>query len=197
MKRACLYLRVSTLGQTRKLQRRELEDYCKRQKWKVAKVYEDHGISGSRNDRPALNEMLKDARRGRFQIVACWAVDRLGRSTVDLLNILTELQDNDIAFVATSQGIRTTDSAGRMLVSFLSAIAQFEKEMIVSRVKAGISRAKAEGKQLGRPRKAFDIGKALQLRQEGFGYKRIARILNVPKSTLYYGLEAIRKTWPA
>jgi len=194
MKKVAIYLRVSTSSQTVENQRRELEAYAKRQDWKIIKVYEDDGISGSRSDRPALNEMLKDSRSNKFEILACWSVDRLGRSTVDLLNILTELQDCGIGFVATSQGLTTENTGGRMLVSFLSIISQFEKEILISRVNAGISRARADGKILGRPRTAFDIGKALELRKQGKGYKSISKILNVPKSTLFYCLESIRKT---
>lgn len=195
MKKVGLYCRVSCSGQTVKNQERELKAYCKRQDWQAVKLYKDEGISGTKSDRPALNKMLADARKGKFDILACWSVCRLGRSTVDLLNILTELQDLGIGFVATSQGIKTTDSAGRMLVSFLSAIAEFERDMIVSRVRSGLARAKAEGKTLGRPRaSSIDMAKAIELRNQGLGYKRIAKILNVPKSTLYYQLEAVRKT---
>lgn len=197
MKRTAIYLRVSTCHQTVKSQERELKEYCERQGSKIVKIYKDEGMSGSNGNRPALNEMLADARKGRFDIVAVWKIDRLARSTADLLCILTDLRNAGVDFCSTTQAIDTSTSYGKMVMTFLGAIAEFESDIIKERVKSGLLRARAEGKQLGRPRKAVDIGRALELRQQGMGYKKIARILNVPKSTLYYSLEAVeavRKT---
>jgi len=192
MKKVCLYLRVSTASQTTENQKRELEQYCKRQDWKVVRTYDDSNYSGTRNDRPALNEMLTDALKGKFDLVCVYTVCRLGRSTLDLLTVLKQLQDAKVGFVSVSQGLDSTNSAGRMLASFLSILAQWERELIVDRVKAGLSRAKSQGVQLGRPRKGIDIKKALELKRQGLGVKAIAKQLNVPKSTCYYALEAVR-----
>lgn len=195
MKKVSCYVRTSTDSQTTKNQVRELKEYCKRQKWTIVKIYDDSGFSGSRNDRPALNQMLADARKGKFDIVVTWKIDRIARSTSELLRILSDIKNAGADFVSTTQAIDTSTSYGKMVMTFLGAVAEFEADIIKERVVAGLQRAKAEGKILGRPRAAaIDIGKALELRNKGYGYKRIAKILNVPKSTLYYQLEAIRKT---
>lgn len=197
-KNVALYLRVSTSQQTVENQRLELEKYCERQGWVVAKVYEDSGISGKSADRPALQEMLKDAAKGRFAVLVVWKIDRLARSVVDLLNILNSLRSHGVDFCSTTQAIDTTTSYGKMVLTFLGAIAEFERETIVERVKAGISRAKANGVRLGRPRVAFDVNRAIRMRdQEGAGYKQIAKALGIPRTTVYRTLGAIPKTCKA
>jgi DNA invertase Pin-like site-specific DNA recombinase len=194
-KRVALYLRVSTLQQTVDNQRLELEKYCGRQDWKIVHVYHDDGISGSTADRPALKEMLTDAAKGRFQVLAVWKIDRLARSTIDLLNILMTLKNHGVDFVSSTQSIDTTSSYGKMVLTFLAAIAEFEKENIVERVRSGLARAKADGTTLGRPRVAFDVNRALRLRdQEGLGYKQIAKAMGIPRTTLHRTLGAIPKT---
>lgn len=194
-KTAALYLRVSTNMQTVLNQRLELEKYCERQDWHIAKVYEDSDLSGKNTDRPALQEMLRDAAGGKFQVVAVWKIDRLARSTVDLLRILMELKNHGVDFCSTTQAIDTTTAYGKMVTTFLGAIAEFERETIVERVKAGIQRAKAQGVHLGRPRVAFDVKTALRMRdREGLGYKQIAKALGVPRTTIHRTLAAIPKT---
>jgi DNA invertase Pin-like site-specific DNA recombinase len=194
MKKVALYLRVSTNQQTCENQRLELEKYCERQGWNIVKVYEDSGFSGSKSDRPALNEMMGDAAKGRFQVVVVWKIDRLARSTADLLNILLTLKNSGVDFCSTTQAIDTTTSYGRMVMTFLGAIAGFERETIVERVRSGLERARANGVKLGRPRVGFDVGKALQMRDEGLGYKQIAKALGIPRTTIYRTLGAIPKT---
>lgn len=194
IKKVALYIRVSTSQQTVENQRLELDKYCERQGWQIAKVYEDSGFSGSKSDRPALNEMLRDSGKGRFQVVVCWKIDRLARSTADLLNILLTLKNHGVDFCSTTQAIDTTTSYGRMVMTFLGAIAEFERETIVERVRSGLDRAKANGVKLGRPRVGFDVGKALQMREEGLGYKQIAKALGIPRTTIYRTLGAIPKS---
>jgi DNA invertase Pin-like site-specific DNA recombinase len=138
--------------------------------------------------------MLKDSAKGKFDIVIVWKIDRLARSTSDLLHILQQLNTNGVGFVATTQAIDTTSSMGRMVVTFLSAIAEFERDTIVERVKAGIQRAKSEGIKIGRPRVAVDIVKAIELRNQGLGYKQIAKSLGLPRTTVYRVLSAIPLT---
>jgi DNA invertase Pin-like site-specific DNA recombinase len=192
---AALYLRVSTNQQTVENQRLELDKYCERQGWSIIKVYNDTGISGSKHDRPALTEMLQDAAKGKFQVLVVWKIDRLARSVIDLLNILMTLKNHGVDFCSTTQAIDTTTSYGKMVMTFLGAIAEFERETIIERVKVGLSRAKANGVKLGRPRVAFDVNGALRMRdQEGLGYKQIAKALGVPRTTVYRTLGAIPKT---
>jgi len=194
MKKAGLYCRVSTRGQTTENQRLQLEEYCQRQKWRVAGLYEDVGISGSKDDRPAFGRMMKDAEAGKLDVVVVWKIDRLARSTAHLLNTITELKEWGVGFAASTQGISTESSAGRMLTTFLGAIAEFERELIVERVKAGIDRVRSEGVKLGRPRVGFDVAEALRLRDEqGLGYKQVARHLGVARTTVYRTLRAIPK----
>lgn len=193
-KKVAQYIRVSTHQQTTENQKRELDIYCKRQGWRVVQVYDDSGFSGAKNDRPALNDMLKDAVQGRFDILCVWKIDRLARSTADLLNILTQLKTAGIDFCSITQAIDTSTSYGKMVMTFLGAIAEFERETIVERVKSGIARARANNVRLGRPRIAFDVRKAMELRQEGRGYKDIAKQLGIPRTTLFRTLRAIPKT---
>lgn len=183
-KKVALYLRVSTNQQTVENQRLELEKYCERQAWQIAKVYEDSGLSGKTADRPALQEMLKDAAKNRFSVLAVWKIDRLARSVVDLLNILNTLRSHGVDFCSTTQAIDTTTSYGKMVLTFLAAIAEFERETIVERVRCGLSRAKANGVRLGRPRVGFDVSKALQMKQDGSSWKQIARELKISSATL-------------
>ncbi len=194
-KRVAIYTRVSTDSQTTQNQRLELESYCQRQGWSVVEVYNDSGISGAVADRPALNRLLKDASQGKMDVVLIWKIDRLARSVAHLLQVLQQLQSSGVGFVSATQQIDTTTAYGRMVLTFLGAVAEFERSLIVERVHAGLSRAKAEGVTLGRPRVAMDVRRAIQLRDnDGLGYKQIAKALNVPRTTLYRTLSAIPKT---
>lgn len=189
-----IYVRVSTSGQTVENQERELVAHCQRQGWLVHKVYRDEGYSGAVADRPALNEMMEDARKAKFDLVACWKIDRVARSIAHLLDILTELKALGIGFVSMTEAINTGTAQGRMLCSFLGAIGEFERELIIERVKSGMARAMAAGVKIGRPRRGFDFAKAMELKNQGLGYKQIAKSLNVPRSTIHRALQGIPKT---
>jgi len=193
-KKVALYIRVSTDSQSTQGQLLELQEYCKRQGWTVAKVYDDSGVSGGKYDRPALQSMLADAAKGRFQILACHKIDRLARSTIDLLNILTQLKNAGVDFVSITQAIDTTNSAGRMLMTFLGAIAEWERETIISRVKMGLNLAKMRGVRLGRPTKPIDIAEAVRLRDKGASLRTIAKELGVGCGTVYRALAAVPKS---
>ena len=193
MKKVALYLRVSTSSQTCENQKRELDAYCQRQGWVIAKVYEDSGYSGSKSDRPALNAMLADATFGKFAVLVVWKIDRLARSTSDLLNILMTLKSHGVDFCSTTQAIDTTTSYGKMVMTFLGAIAEFERDTIIERVKSGIERAKANGVKLGRPRTGFDVHRALQMKQGGSSWGDIAKELKVSSATLRRGLTPLLK----
>jgi DNA invertase Pin-like site-specific DNA recombinase len=194
MKRVAIYLRVSTASQTVENQRLELEAYCQRQGWSISQVYEDAGVSGSKYDRPALQKMLADANKGKFNVLMVWSIDRLARSTSDLLHILQQIKANGVDFVSTTQNLDTSSPMGKMVFTFLGAIAEFERQTIVERVRSGIQRAKAEGVRIGRPRVAVDVRKAIELRNQGQGYKQIAKNLGLPRTTVYRVLSAIPQT---
>jgi len=196
MKKVAIYLRVSTSSQTVESQRLELEAYCQRQGWVITQTYEDAGISGTKYDRPALQQMLKDSAKGKFEILVIFKIDRLARSTSDLLNILQQLKSNGVDFISTTQSIDTTTSMGKMVLTFLGAIAEFERETIVERINSGISRAKAEGVRFGRPRAGFDVNKALELKRNGKSWNQIAKSTGVSKATVRRTLTPLFKTPP-
>ncbi|MEI8115370.1 MAG: recombinase family protein [Bacteroidia bacterium] len=195
-KNASIYLRVSTGNQSTDSQRMEVENYCKRQDWNIYKVYEDHGISGAHADnRPALNKMLADAKDGKAgDVVVVYKIDRMARSTTDLLRILSELKTAGVDFCSTTQAIDTTNAMGKMVLTFLGAIAEFERETLVQRVKSGLANARANGVQLGRPRIGFDIGAALRMHQEGIGVRKIGKQLGVSHVTVHRYLRSVTLT---
>lgn len=153
MKRAVLYLRVSTVEQTTANQERELREIAARMGCEIVKVYKDHGISGAkgRDKRPAFDALCRDATKRQFDVVMAWSVDRLGRSLQDLVAFLSELHSLRIDLFLHQQGLDTTTPAGKALFQMMGVFAEFERSMIQERVRAGLRRAKAEGKRLGRP----------------------------------------------
>ena len=154
MKRAALYLRVSTIDQTTANQERELRQVAERAGWEIVKVYKDHGISGSkgRDKRPAFDALHKAATRREIDIVMAWSVDRLGRSLQDLVAFLSEIHAVGVDLFLHQQGLDTTTPAGKALFQMMGVFAEFERSMIQERVRAGLRRAKDDGKKLGRPR---------------------------------------------
>lgn len=182
--KAGIYLRVSKGSQTTDNQRRELAAYCERQGWTVAGIYDDSGVSGAKADRPGLNRMMRDLAAKKIGLVACWKIDRLARSVADLLRLLQEIQQAGGAFVAITQQIDTSSAYGKMVVTFLGAIAEFERSLIVERVHAGLERARAEGIRLGRPRREFDAEKALEMKRDGRSWSEISASLQVSRATL-------------
>src|SRR5713101_1928020 len=149
--RAAIYARVSTFDQEPENQLQELRRYVEARGW-ASTEYVDRGVSGAKDRRPALDRLLADAKRRRFDVVVCWRLDRLGRSLKHLITLLEELQALGVAFVSLAEGIDATTPAGRLQMQILGAIAEFEKGRIVERVRAGLARARAQGQRLGRPR---------------------------------------------
>jgi DNA invertase Pin-like site-specific DNA recombinase len=177
--RAALYARVSTTDQNTENQLGPLREYARARGWTVSE-YVDHGISGTRERRPALDAMLAAARARRLDAVVCVRLDRLARSTRHLLTLAAELEALGVDLVATEQAVDTTTPAGRLLFTVLGAIAAFERDLIVERVRAGIARARAQGKHLGRPRTVHvDVDRARTLREQGLSWRAIGRTLGV------------------
>jgi DNA invertase Pin-like site-specific DNA recombinase len=186
-KRVALYLRVSTSEQTTKNQRRELQAVAKRHGWTVSAVFEDAGISGSkdRKKRPGLDALLKGVARKEFDIVAAWSVDRLGRSLQDLITMLGELHAKGVDLYLHQQGIDTTTPSGKAMFQMMGVFAEFERAMIQERVKAGLARARSEGTQLGRPRVLASVEAAiLKARKNGLGIRKIATQMSVGVSVV-------------
>ena len=187
-KNAAIYLRVSTDGQTTDNQRAALKEVAERSGWQIVEVYEDHAVSGAkaRDKRPAFDRLCKDATRRRFDVVMAWSVDRLGRSLQDLVAFLGELHAVGVDLFLHQQGIDTTTPAGKAMFQMMGVFAEFERAMIQDRVKAGLSRARAQGKTLGRPNVADGVRKAvLRAREEGQSIRKIAELTGVSVGTVH------------
>src|SRR3954464_13566726 len=187
MKRVAIYLRVSTDKQTTENQRRELESVADRSGWKIVKVYEDAGISGAkgRDQRPALDAMMKAVNAKEFDMVATWSVDRLGRSLTDLLGILQGLHDKGVGLFLHQQGLDTTTTAGKAMFQMLGVFAEFERGIIRERVNAGLARARAKGTKLGRPPVASTVDVQIrELRANGDGILKIGKKLGIGTSVV-------------
>ena len=176
-KRAAIYVRVSTNEQETDMQETELKEYCDNRSWSCT-VYKDKGQSGAKNDRPALNALLADMRKRKFDVVVVWALDRLARSLKQLLSIAEECKALDVDLVSLKQNVDTTLPAGRLTFQVLGAVAEFEREMLRERVRAGMAQAKRAGKRVGRPaRRQFhssDIDRMKALRAKGTSVRRLA-----------------------
>ena len=190
-KRAALYLRVSTDGQTTENQRLALEAVAAHRGWTISGVYEDAGISGAkgRDKRPGLDGMLKDATRAKFDVVMAWSLDRIGRSLVDLMDTLRTLEGAHADLFLHQQAIDTTTPTGRMFFHITGAFAEFERGMIRARVMAGLERAKANprkgAKAIGRPKVSTQTEAAIRAKlAEGVGILKAAKTLGVGVGTV-------------
>jgi DNA invertase Pin-like site-specific DNA recombinase len=189
MKRAVLYLRVSTIDQTTANQERELQEVASRMRCKIVKVYKDHGISGAkgRDKRPAFDALCRDATHRTFDLVMAWSVDRLGRSLQDLIGFLSELHALGIDLFLHQQGLDTTTPSGKAMFQMLGVFAEFERAMIQERIRAGLARARAEGKQLGHPKIEERTERAVQAalkKKNRPGLRKIASVLGVGVGTV-------------
>lgn len=187
-KRVAIYVRVSTDHQTTENQLRELRQVAERRGWHVVEIYTDNGISGAkgRDQRPGLDQLLKDASRRRFDVVMAWAIDRLGRSLVDLLATIQHLESCGIDLYLDQQSIDTTTPMGRLVFQVTGAFAEFERSMIKQRVKAGLDRARAQGTRLGRPKLDHKKERAIRaaLAAGGKGMLKIAAEHGVGSGTV-------------
>src|SRR6516165_1950176 len=184
---AALYVRVSTDGQTVENQLRELKQIADRRGWTVVETYSDAGISGSkgRNHRPGLDGMLNDAKHRKFDVVMAWAIDRLGRSLIDLLGTIQELEACGVDLFLEQQSIDTTTPSSKLMFQIVGAFAEFERSMIRQRIYTGLKRAVAEGKTLGRPLNDPDaIGKAKRALRKGLGINRTAKLVGLSNGTV-------------
>ena len=194
--RAAIYGRVSTLDQHPENQLLELRRYVAARGWVLVGEYVDQGVSGTKDSRPALNDLLRDAKRRRLDVVVCWRLDRLGRNLKHLILLLDELEALGVGFVSLGEGIDATTPAGRLSMHLLGAIAEFERARIVERVKAGLARARAQGKRLGRPRVLHSPVRV----SEGLTVRKAAKLWGISKSSaarrLARGLIPLGQTSP-
>lgn len=179
--RAAIYARVSTTDQEPENQLIGLRRYVEAREW-TAVEYVDKGVSGAKNSRPALDRLVKDAKRRKFDVLVVWRLDRLGRSLRHLILLLDDLQAIRVAFVSLSEGIDATTPAGRLQLHVLAAIAEFERARIAERVKAGLVRARANGKRLGRPALKVPLARLDEVKD--LAHWEAAESLNVSISTV-------------
>lgn len=184
--RAAIYARVSTDEQNCDMQLRELREYCQRRDWPIAGEYVDQGWSGAKASRPEFDRLMGDARARRCDVVLVWKLDRWGRSVQHCLSTIAELSAVGVKWLAVTQGIGTEESSpvSQLLLTILAAVAQFEREMIRERVKAGLAAAKHRGVRHGRPPLQIDKRRILRLRKAGQSQRRIAALLGVGKATI-------------
>ena len=195
--RAALYVRVSTDGQTVANQERELREVAEAKGWEIGEVYSDKGISGAkgRDGRPGLDQALREAVQARYEVLAAWSVDRLGRSLQDLLHTLDELRAARRDLYLHRQAIDTSTPSGRAMFQMLGVFAEFERAMIQERVRAGLARAKEKGtksgRPIGRPRTSPAIeSKIRRERRKGHGVLKISRAIGVGVSVVQRVLAA-------
>jgi DNA invertase Pin-like site-specific DNA recombinase len=187
MKQAALYLRVSTDDQTVENQRRELAEAAARHGWHIIAEYTDQGVSGAkgRDKRPGLDRLCKAITRREVDLVAAWSVDRLGRSLQHLVTFLSELHSSGVDLYLHRQGLDTSTPAGRALFGMMGVFAEFERALIIERTMAGLARAKANGKRLGRPMVNGDVEAAVRASlAQGMGILRTAKLNGVGVGTV-------------
>jgi len=184
-RRTAIYARVSTVDQSTESQLLDLRKYVSARGWQIYREFVDEGISGTKDSRPALDQLMDDARKRRFDVVLVWRFDRFARSTKHLILALEEFRNLGIDFVSFQENIDTNSPLGSAIFTIISAVAQLERDIIAERVKAGLRRARENGKKLGRPKgTSLDLDKVQRLRTQGLSLQQIATELNTSKTTI-------------
>ena len=187
-RKVAIYCRVSALDKTINNQLLELCDHCSKMEWEITKEYADEGLSGtlSREKRPALNALIKDAYRKRFDSVICWDISRIGRSMKELILFLSDMKDKGVGICSVRQGFDTSTSMGEIMFQFVGILSSWEREMIRERTLAGLERAKREGKTLGRRKVTNDTmtAKIIELRTANRSIRDIASEVGVSIGTV-------------
>jgi DNA invertase Pin-like site-specific DNA recombinase len=181
LKVAALYARVSTLDQNCEVQLQDLRRYAS-QRFSRYIEYVDRGVSGTQRRRPQLDALMRAAHQRKFGVVLVWKFDRFARSVKHLVDSLEEFSALGIDFISYTEGIDTTTPTGQLLFHMVGAVAQFERDLIVERVRAGMAHARAMGKRIGRPRAEVDLEQVVLFRNQGKSLRAIARLLAVPVS---------------
>jgi DNA invertase Pin-like site-specific DNA recombinase len=184
--KAALYARVSTVngGQNPETQLFALREHCEHRGWAIAEEYVDNGVSGAKESRPALNRLMLDAKRRKFDVVLVWKLDRFGRSLRHLVNSLAEFEALGIAFVSMTDSLDMTTPQGRLMFGIISSMTEFERSLIRERVKAGMRNAKAKGHLPGRKRMKLDLNGIRARIQGGESLRQVARSLGISPALL-------------
>ena len=194
MKRIAIYTRCSTLDQSTDLQTRDINNLIQsKSDYQLTTHYNDVGQSGAKESRPELNQMLQDAKEGKFDVLIVWKLDRLARSLSHLVTIVNDLHRLGVGFVSLSDNIDFTTAQGKLMFHILGAMGEFERSLIIERTVAGLAVAKAKGKILGR-RKERDDDLIMSLRQEGLSIRKIASQLGISKGKVQRAVEATNCT---
>jgi len=179
------------------LQLNDLRRLAEQRGFQIVKEYCDEGQSGSKSSRPALDAMLADAKRGKFQTLLIWKLDRLGRSTAHLIQLLEEFKAWGVELVSFSEGLDFTTTSGKLFYTLISAFAEFERDCIRERVRAGLRAARAKGIRLGRPRVTLDAATIASLRGQGASWAAIAKKLGIGEGTVRRAALASAKNLPS
>lgn len=183
MKRAVLYMRVSTVDQHPETQLHDLRGLAAQRGFEIVNEYTDR-ISGAKAKRPGLDQLLKDARRGKFDIVLVWGFDRIARSVRHFLEVLDELNHLHIEFVSFRENVDTSGPLGRAMIVIIGAIAELERNLIIERVRAGIRRARLEGRRIGREPLQVDRAALLRDRARGMSLTQLAKTYRISRSSV-------------
>ena len=185
--KTALYARVSTLdkGQDPDVQLRELREYCQRRGWDIVGEYVDIGVSGAKDSRPELNKLMADAHRRKLDAILVWKLDRFGRSLKHLVNSLAEFESLGIAFISLKESLDLTTPAGRLMFGIISAMAEFERDLIRERVRAGIANRRAKGFRVGRKPIVLDAGRLATMRSDKKSIREIALTLGCSPSLVH------------
>ena len=184
MKKAAIYVRVSTPDQHVESQSYDLRELAAHRGYEIVHEYEDRGISGTKARRPGLDALMADARRKKFSVVLVAAFDRIARSTRNFLQIIDELDSMGIEFISRREGVATGDAMGRLFVTIISAIAELERSLVVERVKSGMRRAKLEGRQIGRARLDINREQVVIDRRTGLSLTQVAKRHNISRASV-------------
>jgi DNA invertase Pin-like site-specific DNA recombinase len=184
MKRAALYMRVSTFEQHPETQLYDLRQMAEQRGYRIVEEYTDT-ISGAKVKRPGLDTMMRDGRRGQFDVVLVWASDRIARSVKHFLDVLDELNRLNIEFISFREQIDTGGPLGRAVVVIIGAIAELERNLIIERVRAGMRRAKLEGRHIGRKPLVLDRDAILRDRQRGQSLSQLAKTYLTSRATIH------------
>jgi DNA invertase Pin-like site-specific DNA recombinase len=166
------------------MQLAELREYASRRGWQVTGEYVDQGFSGSKDSRPALNRLMADAHSRQFEAILVWKIDRFGRSLKHLVNTLSDLDSYGVAFVSLRDNLDLSTPSGRLMFQVIGAMAEFELSLTKERVKCGLVNARANGKQLGRPRRVVDRDRILAMKSEGTSLREIANAMGIGYGTV-------------
>jgi DNA invertase Pin-like site-specific DNA recombinase len=189
-----LYARVSTLNnQDPEMQLAELREYAGRRGWQIVEEFTDQGVSGCKESRPALNRLMSDACRRRFDAILVWKIDRWGRSLKHLVTSLAELDAFGIAFISLRDNLDLSTPSGRLMMQLLGAMAEFERALIQERVRAGLRNARAKGRRLGRPRVIVDASRIGVLRAQGHSWSEIKAETGVSRGTAQRAVTGLSK----